>query len=318
MKVSLQKAIEILKNNNIVAIPTETVYGLAGLITSELALKNIFATKKRPFFDPLIVHVKSVEAAKNCTSYWGPVENYLATHCWPGPLTLIMPKHNSISALITADQEAVGIRCPNHPLTLKLLELLPAPLAAPSANIFKKVSPTSADHVLSEFQQSIPVLDGGECTIGLESTVLQVIYDEHQVPLKIQIFRAGYYRKNVLKNILATSPWGALPIEYAQSPVAPGQLNEHYRPAQPLDIFVLNGQEHMPLSPGEMLLTLPDEPTLAARMLYSTLRSHEHSASVKKLILYLTQDQWVSDEWYPIVEKLKKAASNITINSHQA
>lgn len=119
--VDINSATEILKNGGVVAIPTETVYGLGGWIHSEEGLHKIFATKERPFFDPLIVHVNSIEKARTLSSNWTSVHEVLAKNCWPGPLTLIAKKGDAVNPLITSGLDSVGIRCPNHPLTLKLL-----------------------------------------------------------------------------------------------------------------------------------------------------------------------------------------------------
>ena len=143
MKKEINLPIEAFKNHKLVAIPTETVYGLSAPIDQPLLIKKIFEVKERPFFDPLIVHVSSISEAKEWVSDWPVIAQKLAERFWPGPLTLVLPKNDKVSDLITSGLDTVGLRCPNHPLTLALIKELGVPLAAPSANKFGKTSPTS-------------------------------------------------------------------------------------------------------------------------------------------------------------------------------
>ncbi len=178
-------AIDILKNGGVVAMPTETVYGLAGDVEQETAIKKIFSTKERPFFDPLIVHISSIEQAKKLTTQWDETCEKLAESFWPGPLTLILPKSDLVNPLITSGLNSVGLRWPNHALAMELISNFNLGLAAPSANKFKKTSPTSKEHVEAEFGNNVFVLDGGKCEVGIESTVAGVFKD------RIEIYRPG-------------------------------------------------------------------------------------------------------------------------------
>lgn len=166
-----------LERGEVVGIPTETVYGLAANIYDEKAIAKIFSTKGRPNTNPLIVHVKSMDQARSLVSHFPPKATILAERFWPGPLTLILPKSELISAAITAQQSTVAIRMPNHKTTLALLETLDFPLAAPSANPYNRISPTRAAHVEAYFPQ-IPILEGGNCEAGVESTILSFDGDE--------------------------------------------------------------------------------------------------------------------------------------------
>ena len=169
----IQKAIALLENEELVAIPTETVYGLAGNIFSEKAIKSIFDTKKRPFFNPLIVHISSVDELETIVSEVPEKARILANTFWPGSLTLVLKKQKYIPDLITGGKDTVAVRVPNHPVTLELLELLSFPLAAPSANPFNQISPTKPAHVERYFKNELKmVLDGGACTNGIESTII--------------------------------------------------------------------------------------------------------------------------------------------------
>lgn len=160
-----------LEKGEVVGIPTETVYGLAANIFDEQAISKIFSVKGRPNTNPLIVHVKSMEEAQKLVTHFPPKAMQLAKYFWPGSLTLILPKNEQVSEAITANQSTVAIRIPNHPATLQLLDILDFPLAAPSANPYNRISPTQSAHV-EEYFPTIPILEGGICAAGVESTIL--------------------------------------------------------------------------------------------------------------------------------------------------
>ena len=169
----LFEAKKILEKEELVAIPSETVYGLAGNIYSEKAIKKIFQTKKRPLFNPLIVHIASTTKLKEIVSEIPEKAQQLADAFWPGSLTLVLKKNANIPDSITAGKDTVAVRVPNHELTLRLLQLLDFPVAAPSANPFGSISPTTAEHVAEYFPNDLEmVLQGGNCTNGIESTII--------------------------------------------------------------------------------------------------------------------------------------------------
>ena len=169
----ISKAVALLNNEELVAIPTETVYGLAGNIYSEKTIKAIFETKQRPFFNPLIVHIPSIDHLEEIVACIPEKAKLLAESFWPGPMTLVLKKKSTIPNVITAGKDTVAVRIPNHPTTLELLNRLDFPLAAPSANPFNRISPTTAQHVEDYFKDKIKmVLDGGACKIGIESTII--------------------------------------------------------------------------------------------------------------------------------------------------
>ena len=218
----IQKAVALLRADNLVAIPTETVYGLAGNIYSEKAIKLIFETKKRPFFNPLIVHIPSVESLENIVSHVPKKAKLLADAFWPGSITLVLKKQASIPNIITAGKDTVAVRIPNHPVTLELLRQLPFPLAAPSANPFGSISPTKPEHVARYFKNDIEqVLDGGACTNGIESTIIGFENDE---PI---IYRLGALAIEAIEAVV-----GQVTIMNKKevSPDAPGMLDRHYAP----------------------------------------------------------------------------------------
>lgn len=162
---------EQLKQGELIGLPTETVYGLAANVFNSKAVSQIFETKKRPTTNPLIVHVASISQARALVKRFPDKADQLAKQFWPGPLTMILPKNQSVSQLVTANQENVAIRIPNHPSALSLLNQLDFPLVAPSANPFNRISPTTAEHVEAYFP-AIYTLDGGACQSGVESTIV--------------------------------------------------------------------------------------------------------------------------------------------------
>ena len=193
--ISISQAVCLLKSEKTVVLPTETVYGLAGLISSSKALKSIFSIKKRPFFDPLIVHVHSLEQASNF-AYFDEISRELADYFWPGPLSLVLPKKKKVSDLITSGGPTVALRSPNHPVFQKILKKLNSPLAAPSANRFGHTSPTRVEHLFGEFSNPIPVVDGGPCSLGIESTVVEM----NEMEKTLKILRPGLIGPKDLKN----------------------------------------------------------------------------------------------------------------------
>jgi L-threonylcarbamoyladenylate synthase len=218
----ISTAIEILNNEDVVAIPTETVYGLAGNIYSEKAIRKIFKVKQRPFFNPLIVHIESIDKIEEVVREFPPKAQKLAEAFWPGSLTLILPKKSNIPDVITAGKDTVGVRVPNHPITLSLLKQLSFPLAAPSANPFNRISPTSSLHVEAYFKNSISmVLEGGECKNGIESTIIGFENNE------ALLYRLGSISIEEIEKVI-----GKIKVKNKNetTPNAPGMLAKHYAP----------------------------------------------------------------------------------------
>ena len=218
----INKAKEILLQNELIALPTETVYGLAGNAYNETAIKKIFELKKRPFFNPLIVHLKSASCITDVALEIPEIALILAQTFWPGPLTLVLKKQPHISDLVTAGKETVAIRVPNHPLALALLDTLDFPLVAPSANPFGSISPTNAEHVFNYFGKELNViLDGGECEKGLESTIIGF---ENNQPV---LYRHGSIALEEIEKIIGKL---GVTTHSETSPNAPGMLSRHYAP----------------------------------------------------------------------------------------
>ena len=225
----IHQAKEFLEQGNVVGIPTETVYGLAGNAFDIEAVAKIFEVKNRPTFDPLIVHANSLERLSEFVQYIPEKALLLAQKFMPGPLTMLLPKRSSIPDLVTSGLDTVAVRIPNHPLTLELLANLSFPLAAPSANPFGYISPTSAQHVANQLGDKIPyILDGGECQIGLESTIIGFENEE------IIVYRKGGLAIEDIEKVV-----GKIRVnEHSSSnPKAPGMLKNHYSPRKDLLIF---------------------------------------------------------------------------------
>ncbi len=217
---------ELLKNGEIVAIPTETVYGLAANALNEEAVLAIFEAKERPFFDPLIIHLPGFESVEKYASWHDERLVKLAKAIWPGPLTVLLPKKDLIPSIVTSGLDQVAVRVPNHSLTLELLKQLNFPLAAPSANPFGYVSPTTAEHVNKQLGNKVDyILDGGSCKVGLESTIVGV--EEG----KVCIYRLGGLAVEDIESIIGKVE---LRINVSGDPKAPGQLRSHYAPKKPV------------------------------------------------------------------------------------
>jgi L-threonylcarbamoyladenylate synthase len=212
---------ERLKQGELIGLPTETVYGLAANVFNSTAVSKIFKTKNRPTSNPLIVHVASISQARALVKHFPEKASQLAKRFWPGPLTMILPKNQSVSQMVTANQENVAIRIPKHPSALRLLNQLEFPLVAPSANPFNRISPTTAEHVDAYFP-SIYTLDGGACQSGVESTIIG--FDEDEVVL----LRHGAISIESIEDCVGRILNRTSTTEHAS---LPGQHKKHYAPS---------------------------------------------------------------------------------------
>jgi L-threonylcarbamoyladenylate synthase len=235
---NLDTAARFLADDDVVAIPTETVYGLAGRIDSEKAIRKIFEVKNRPFTDPLIVHVADVPSIETLVLFFPTLARRLLEAFSPGPLT----KSKLVSDLVTNGSPLVAIRIPDHPLTLSLLKLIDKPLAAPSANPFGGISPTTAQHVQDGLGSKIPyILDGGACEVGVESTIIQITGDD-----QIKVLRQGGIPEEELALFAEL-----VREENPEKPVVPGSMLSHYAPVKPLFLATVSGTEpHSPETTG--------------------------------------------------------------------
>ncbi len=275
----LERAADLLRRGELVAVPTETVYGLAGDATNADAVRRIFAAKGRPADHPLIVHLPDIEAMDKWAAEVPETARRLARAFWPGPLTLIVRKAERVSGVVTGGQLTVGLRVPGHPVTLRLLKLLGRAVAAPSANRFGRISPTTADHVIAEFEgrdSVAAVIDGGPCEVGVESTIVDCSGKQPRV------LRPGMIGLEQLGQVLGEVP---APAGEAEGPRASGRLPSHYAPETRLELVSAEtlsqpDPEAAVLAledtsdPGGFIawLALPGDPAAYAHGLYAALR----------------------------------------------
>ncbi len=267
MNLSTSDAAAILRSGGLVAFPTETVYGLGANALDPDAVAKIFELKGRPQTSPLIVHVASVAMARELVKEWPALAEQLAERWWPGPLTLVIPKAPVIPDIVTAGLPTVGLRMPDHPLALELIREAGVPVAAPSANRFTELSPTTAGHVRAAFGDAVPVLDGGPTRVGIESTVVAIQGD------KLTLLRPGMVSLGEIEQAAASAEPGA-------AHASPGLHPRHYSPRTKL-ILVENPRElathdgayvwHKRPGLAARTVRLPADPKRYAARLYATL-----------------------------------------------
>ena len=318
-EAGLTEAAGLLLAGNLVAFPTETVYGLGGLASRTESIRSIFTAKGRPITDPLILHLPEPDLEKAVAEGWvaGPLPQSavaLTKNHWPGPLTLILRRGPKAHREMTAGLDTVAVRCPAHPAAQKLLQKVGAPLAAPSANRFGRISPTDAEAVRQELGGRIPlILDGGSCSIGLESTVVSLVSPSPE------ILRPGAITPDQIAGILGSMPplrRASAKKEMAQ--IAPGQLSSHYAPRTPLylcespirffnpDFFhVLFRKSEGPISKTAILLTTDGNLESAARQLYRALRTADSSGCHAILVEPVPEGLWAD----AIRDRLARASS---------
>ena len=286
-RVTEKQAIELLRQGDLVALPTETVYGLAARIDRPESIAQIFAAKGRPYFNPLIVHTATTAEALSLAAEVSPLAQTLADHFWPGPLTLVLPRKPSVPSIVTAGQETVALRVPAHPMAQSVLCALGVPLAAPSANRSTTLSPTTADHVLASLGESVAVLDGGATARGLESTVVRIAGGT------IEVLRLGSLE---LEELAAFAPVSLI-TETTGTP-SPGMQLKHYAPSKPLQLVdavandVLAGTALLTLCPHANAaafhraeaLSMSGDLVEAAARLFDVLHTLENDVSVRQIV----------------------------------
>lgn len=310
MRVSLAEAILLLQQGEVVAIPTETVYGLAADASNASAIHKIYATKQRPASNPLIVHLADISQVTTWAHSFPPIAQKLAARFWPGPLTLVLPAQEHVLPEIRANQPTVALRIPAHPMARQLISDSGLALAAPSANKYTQLSPTTAAHVESGLGISVPVLDGGPCTVGIESTIVSVSGNEWQL-----------LRQGMISNadIEAVAGKPALPLDIL-CPKAPGQHLLHYSPNTPCLLFndlqallsyaQANDDCAALLFDDSMVgyfkhtSVLSEQVELAASQLYAALHTLDQLNTTCILIAPPPSD----GAWLAIVDRLQRAA----------
>jgi L-threonylcarbamoyladenylate synthase len=281
----IEQAAGLLRAGRLVAFPTETVYGLGANALDPAAVQRIFEAKGRPSSSPLIVHVATLEMARDLAAEWPESAEKLARRFWPGPLTIIVPKNIHIPDTVTAGLGSVGLRIPAHPVARQLLEGTGLPVAAPSANRFTELSPTTAQHVREAFPE-IFVLDGGRCAVGIESTVISL---GGTYP---RILRPGMISQTQIEEVIGS-------VEAGEGPESPGQHPRHYSPRTK----VILGEP--PQHGRGILLKLTTDPHQYAEQLYARLHELDHQGY-----------DWIAiepppdtPEWAGIRDRLKRAAA---------
>lgn len=288
----VQRAAELLRAGRLVAFPTETVYGLGANALDEAAVQKIFDAKGRPHSSPLIVHVASIAMARELALDWPVHAELLAHRFWPGPLTIIVPKRAHIPHLVTAGLPSVGLRIPAHPVAQALLEAAQIPIAAPSANRFTELSPTTAEHVREGLGKRVDmILDGGPCTVGIESTVLSLAAG---LP---RILRPGMISQTQIEEVIG-------PVESGAGAESPGQHPRHYSPRTPIILGPPPAEGrgvHLDLN------SMPRDPAAYAERLYRLLHNLDHEGH-DWISIELPPD---TPEWAGIRDRLIRAAHRI-------
>lgn len=310
----IDHAVRLLRAGRLVAFPTETVYGLGANALDAEAVARIYAVKLRPATSPLIVHVASIEMAQSLVSNWPEIADRLALRFWPGPLTLVLEKQLEkppvIPAIVTAGLPSVGLRMPAHPIALALIRAAGVPLAAPSANRFTELSPTTAEHVRKSLGNEVDyILDGGPCKVGIESTVVSLAGER---PI---LLRPGGISRTELESEIGSVATAADP-ETGPHP-APGMHPRHYSPRTPL-YSVTNGNlpeqgkgiylqhQHPPSRNNVVVNKMPQSALDYAAALYERL----HQADAANADWIAVDQPPTAPEWEAVQDRLRRAAAN--------
>jgi len=320
-RATVHRAAEALRAGEVVALPTETVYGLAANALNAKAVSRIFEIKGRPAHNPLIVHVATLEMARSCVTDWPAVADKLAKAFWPGPLTLVLPRATAIPDVVTAGGRTVGVRWPSHSLIQAVIRECGFPLAAPSANLSNRVSPTSAEHVRKQLADKLRlIVDGGQSQVGIESTVLDVSVAPPR------ILRPGMIHEQALlavTGILASGSGGA-----SAALKSPGLLRKHYSPKAKLVVWSWRGEEELRERSAECgvpsagihviahtrvpsggcfgrVSVIPRDAGAFARAIYAELHACDDAGAE----LIIVEAPPVSMEWRAVADRLGRAAA---------
>ena len=293
------QAVEVLRNGGLVAIPTETVYGLAADVTVPDAVGRIFSTKNRPTGHPLIIHVADLEIGERWADLRSPTAQILATSCWPGPLTLLAERRPQVPDIVTGGRPTVGIRVPAHPLTQQLLAEHGGAIAAPSANRFGKVSPTTAQHVIDDIGEHLDpdrdlILDGGPCGVGVESTIIDI------TTTPAQLLRPGGISAETIAELIGD-------VDEASGPSrAAGMMVSHYAPRTKM-VLIEPGDPLPDASSDEVyIIDCAQDLVKAAHELYSELRAAD-AAEVSLVVALMPPKEGLGNA---LRDRLTKAAAD--------
>jgi L-threonylcarbamoyladenylate synthase len=310
----------VLRAGGVVALPTETVYGLAANALDPGAVARIYEIKGRPAHNPIIVHVSGIAMARECVDSWPGLAQRFAEAFWPGPLTLVLPRAAAIPDVVTAGGPTVGVRWPSHPFIQAVINACGFPLAAPSANRSNQVSPTSAEHVRRQLGRLVPLtVDGGQCQVGIESTVLDVSVEPPR------LLRPGMIHKPALMAVSGSLQTGEAGAGLLRSP---GLLKKHYSPQARLMLWSWAGEEalreraaaagvaierihviaHTRIPAGAgfgRVSVIPHDPEAFARAIYSELHRCDETGAELIIVEALPDSQ----EWHAIADRMRRAAA---------
>lgn len=324
MHITIEEAIQRLQRGELVAIPTETVYGLAADARNAEALQQVFETKQRPNTNPLIVHIANQAMAQEWVADFPPLAQSLAETFWPGPFTLVLEAKKNVLPIVTAKQPTIALRVPAHPVALDLLTQSGLGLAAPSANRYTQLSPTKSEHVVAGLGVHTPVIDGGACQVGLESTIVEV-YRDNDGEEQWQLLREGMITLDAIEAVALQAS-----VSKQKATLVPGQHQLHYAPktaltlchsrdemlslaadlkAQSKKVAIMSVGEIQPVK-GCYMQVLPAEPVAYARQLYDALHQLDH-ANVE-LILAEAPSKLMA--WSAINDRLGRAAHSTPSN----
>jgi L-threonylcarbamoyladenylate synthase len=312
-QTEIEEAVETLRAGDLVVFPTETVYGLGANASNPAAVRKIFEVKGRPADHPVIVHLDNPRYLHRWVADVPLAAERLADMFWPGPLTLILPKADSVNDIVTGGQDSIGIRIPSHPMAQQLLTAFGGGIAAPSANRYGRLSPTKPEHVRDEFGDAIRVLlDGGDSPIGLESTIVSCINSE------VRLLRPGFITRSQIEAVVGELAVGGT------APRAPGDRALHYAPSTPLEIVAADDLEaragefvarqekvavlamRPPLHTTRFMtwINAGKKPDAYAHNLYNHLRTLDHAGCVRILVQDLPQ----GERWAAILDRLQHAS----------
>jgi L-threonylcarbamoyladenylate synthase len=315
-QTEIEKAVETLRAGDLVVFPTETVYGLGANASNPAAVRKIFEVKGRPADHPVIVHIDDQRYLHRWVSQMPPQAERLAAMFWPGPLTLILPKGETVNDIVTGGQNSIGIRIPSHPIAQQLLTAFGGGIAAPSANRYGRLSPTKPEHVRDELGDAVHMmLDGGDSPIGLESTIVSCLDGE------VRLLRPGFITRSQIQQVV-----GEL-TEGGEAPRVPGDRVQHYAPSTPLEIVPWDALE---VRAGEILaldekvavlamrpplhtrrhmtwINAGKKPDAYAHNLYNNLRTLDRAQCVRILVQELPPDE----RWAAILDRLERASGGV-------
>jgi L-threonylcarbamoyladenylate synthase len=294
----IDQAVKILRAGGLVAFPTETVYGLGADATNPDAVRRIFEVKGRPSTNPLICHVADESIARRYALQWPPASSRLAQRFWPGALTIVVAKTQAIVDDVTAGLQTVGLRVPDHPLTLALLRAFDGPLAGPSANRSTHVSPTTAQHVRDELGDAVDlILDGGPCQVGIESTVLDL---STGTPT---ILRPGGASREEIEQLVGPVQMKVMVAAETTPTASPGQQPVHYAPRTPAFRFHPRDRGNLDMT-NAAIVELTLDPKTYARNLYARLRLLDQQG-LRAIYIEMPPDL---PEWAAVRDRLMRAS----------